>query len=620
MSAICPVLFFHDTDLRWCRQEWVSQQGIRNGNWPTVGYVERGRDAQWVTRPQAEHPPIWLTRHEDGAISLFNPHIVQNEPVKITMEISDCFIAFLGKDAAVRLIFEDESSPSVLGRLNPLHLCKADPSTGKSCMTRSKHFWSWSVGRLPDAHHAVTGRMLALANASTVVILDADTFEEACRIDTASRHPHFAILPAHEVAQLRWSHAGNLFAALLQTPSPVNSDSLPFPKEVCIYSAATGACLQSLQLSGASYVNELSWSSSMNLLSVRWEGPSMCTLSNYQHPFHSNSSFDDPGQREAATRVEIINYGRTLNVPHAEDAGEIGADSNADGAASRDSNCLIFLDPVQKAAKCLAGNLLENSRHLQNVDMVWLETTWDPARQLVLLQGEDCSSERPIVSIIDPSTGDVLISARNFHRALGTVWASHPPIGKRPAGAMLICGRSCRILPLTLTRGEWHAQRIQDLPTKLMDFKAAPDGSCLNGMSTYIASRWRHFQVAMPSLEVVEVKPLDEGMTEATCSVWASFPVGWSPVYAFARWPQSYPIHKRGRLVSGQLVLVDAHAHLVICSLPIKDLINATPGLVARAIRRSGDWVRHIIWSPCGSHLALLFREFVLVLSFGQHG
>ncbi len=627
------------SDIVWvARLEWACQQGIRAGACSGAACFKSSFEwsGRWVTCPQAQHHPLWLSHLRYGQICLFDPQSVLPQPCLVKLNMTAPFVAFRGKDGGLHIVTAEDPHFLLRHRLVPMQYFKVDTNTGEIWTQNSTYLW----GEMPiqQAHHASTGRLLAMVDARTVAVLDADTCQEICRSAIAATHAGLVGPPLYAITQLIWSGKGNMFAALLERPDSWGLQvAKRCPKEVCIYDAVTGACLQAVQVNVKSI--DVAWSSSLDLLTV---------LGTRTHPdnYDMDSSADEQEIYDNASDVssdegggdgDMVSEAEGLSdtsdgaedwpqddhaivepsdalVDHALQSPSVDVDSEAAHLGGPEDRLLI-LDPVHQAIKRLATSICKPdgcNGQCQIAPYRWKRCSWDPSGQLLQLDW-DSKDRRSGASIVNPYTGHVVYAAEGYHS--DSIWAFHPASSSQPEKATLICSIRNSVA-LTKSNGEWHARPLQRAQHTSDDCKLAPDGRFLLALDDDTDPD-THLQIDIPGFQEARVGHSNDAAWQPSLGDWAGFASGWRPIYAFTQYPEhaDEPI-KHHRRMPAKLVLVDACAHHVICSLPLRTLMS-------RAIKKNKkgialDKVELISWAPRGSHLALMFESFTMVVSFEQ--
>ena len=178
------------------------------------------------------------------------------------------FLAFLGRDACLSIIRAGDNAK--LGndqQLQPLEWYKIDPDSGRFLAEAHKHSCGVPMDRL---HHAGSGRVLAMVDASNMAVLDADTLQKISSFATSHQHPVLArqLIPC--LGDVRWCHDGSMLAVLLlhnlRVQSATDAWTPYLVAEVHVYDAVSGVCLASLQLQ-ASLIS-VSCSKMTNLVAI----------------------------------------------------------------------------------------------------------------------------------------------------------------------------------------------------------------------------------------------------------------------------------------------------------------------------------------------------------------
>ena len=244
-----------------CRQGWRCQRAVRSGQEPRVVKLRiSGRlPSVWVSHPSVIGPTYLLSRMANGSIRLLHADTEDAAKVRLTLQTKHTLEPFISADGQLHLI-------KVLG--NPgspdfTEVCwhTVDASTGQTLASQRKLRWHPAFYDANPPYQAQTQRVLAMADAHSIAVLDAGSLKEVRR---------FAITPCRAnlrrnrwvVETLSWSPDGKWISVILLS----TSESQALSSEVQIYDAVSGRCVIALTVPAAV---QLSWSPSLALAIVQ---------------------------------------------------------------------------------------------------------------------------------------------------------------------------------------------------------------------------------------------------------------------------------------------------------------------------------------------------------------
>ncbi len=212
----------------------------------------------WVSHPNPGGSTLLITRMAYGTIWLLNADAEDAPRVRLVLRTKHDLRPFLSTDGRLHFI-------EILGK--PSTFCDTcwhtvDTATGATLASERKLKWHPALSREGSLCQAQTQRILAMADAHTITVLDACGLQEVADIVVAPRHERLSP-EAFRISSIRWSHDGAWLAVLLHSMNP-EASTLPLDSEVHIYTAS-GASWQSLSVKGEA---ALSWSPGFAYLAV----------------------------------------------------------------------------------------------------------------------------------------------------------------------------------------------------------------------------------------------------------------------------------------------------------------------------------------------------------------
>ncbi len=215
----------------------------------------------WVSHPHPGGSTFFITRMASGIIWLLNADAEDAPRVRLDLRTKRELRPFISTDGRLHFI-EMLGKPSTFC---DIYWHTIDTATGATLASERKLKWHPILNCEDSPCQAQTQRILAMADAHIITVLDACGHQEVAKVLVAPRHAGLSS-EAFRISSIRWSHDGAWIAVLLH---PINPDGSSLPladscSEAHIYTAS-GACWQSLPLKGEA---TLQWSPSFAYLAV----------------------------------------------------------------------------------------------------------------------------------------------------------------------------------------------------------------------------------------------------------------------------------------------------------------------------------------------------------------
>ena len=573
------------------RREHQSQRHVRSGTLQSVVKVPAAHDrltySSWVACSEGPKRSLLLSQSDNGSglygsLSLADADQGTIRSVDHIRSLRLPFLAFL--DRLGRLSIVKAGDNSKLGedeQLQPLCWYKINPDTGSIIDEARKYFWALPINRL---HHASSSRVLAMADASTMAVLNADTLQEISSFAISHRHWGLASQPIPSLGDVRWCHDGSMLAVLLlRQVQPWPGGQIPhLHAEVHIYDAVSGACLSSLQLQANRMT--ISWSGRSNLLAIFCDR----ILSGAAAPaggavnIRNDVRIVDP----VTQRVELL--------PHLHVDQRLSSDTER---------------PFK------GRSVSSTSAEPPNAE--WKAFGWTPCGDMLL--GTWRCSEPPYTwgfALMDQ------LSLRCIYADVGSAdkmtWASAAANGSQGAQRTAYFPLLYTKLELLHVTGKWQAEAnyLKHVISCGELAHLAPDGGslvihaahtgCLSHLNLKSDARCA-VTPSLPQLFREELPPQ-----------WAPFPRGWTPAYAHVH---DFPSEERAGASSSQvslprlIVLTDAKRHRILGTWTAASLMSQAGG---QQPDRAGEGEPHsVAWSPHGLHLAVYSLSWTLIMTFG---
>ena len=488
--------------------------------------------------------------------------------------------AFLGRGGLLHILELREDTDTFLPSHPRCHWHTVDPHSGQVLRSAPGNAWFMDPTSLSQLYHAKASLVLGMPDAGKLVIMDADSLQEVACVCAAQGLTAQADQSDAGLCfrSCRWSTRGDMLAVSIG-PHRAVADRLILPR-ICICATASGQCLQSIELPGASMTYQenikFSWSSSLDVLVVCWAG-------------HSDQFVTtEPAISSCFPEVQIM-----------------------------------LLYPVQQFREEI----------LPPPGAEWeLACTWTPCGQLLVVGfktgGTSC---RYGACVTDPLTHLPIYTItlhNSFYWKTWIMWSnicshrepSDTPVAYIPHRHALIRFQHCD--------GGWNVSEISLKPNlRMPNFccgkPLAPNGSYLVGarQSSEGKACLCHWDAENGACLRVgsAFSASSHGMLDVD---WAPFPPGWSPLHACilshglscAAVGDDLPLLDHDHGMFPRISLVDANSPQVCGSWAPADLCKH---MQAPALKTWFAWhADGLRWAPSARHLAVLCNGLVSVMTF----
>ena len=560
----------------WRREEWQRQQPLRSASPTSIIRIAGSDGGQWVAGPACSSS-VLLSFGEHG-LHLVNADDPGAQAVRLNLDYRSrsCFGAFMGRDGLLRYVHPE----TLRSPWSELVWHVIDPASGKAIKTELKHFWRHleAFPRGTSCYHAAAHKVIGLADDHTLVIMDAETLAECCRLDLASSDERTG--EHAPVSQLEWSSTGKWLAVQVHSPHQLVVNVM---HGIHIHDAECGQRIQSVTVQGC--LASMSWSGSLHKLAV-------CCV-------------------------------------HADDSADSSSDDEPGGSAT-----ITIMDPVIQTVAVLPPGISSEWGPF------WQECCWTPCGTLLLVEYRARSwpqlpnqPDEQGVDILDPCGMKLVFTAAQAMHSIS--WAVLAPLGtaaKSLAAYMPDLGLQVKFLR---AQGEWQVNLKPLAADGSQAGYLTPDGDILLLSPEKPTQSVRLCHLAADTASTRNLHIAGQLCPEKTSLkllagqfasfwfdpdrlplleiVWTALQPSWSGMYAFAH------VHS-SRKVMPSLKLVDARESRIIGSWSSADLAQ----LATEAdCRQRPSWhsrmiqdIQDIMWSRTGRHIAVVCYRQAFVLVF----
>ncbi len=519
----------------------------------------------WVSHPSPGGPTFLITRMASGIIWLLNADAEDAPRVRLDLRTKCELRPFISTDGRLHFI-------EMLGKL--LTSCDTcwhtiDTATGATLASEQKLQWHPALSREGSPCQAQTQRILAMADAHTITVLEACGLQEMAEIVVAPRHA--GIGPeALRISSIRWSHDGAWIAVLLHSINPEES-TLPLAdscSEVHIYTAS-GACRQALSMKGEA---TLQWS------------PSFAYL------VHSRPEGLIPGTRGLYSSVQ--------------DAAQLG---------SARKSAIWLLNPAEKMIIPIPEDLVEAYRSPHHG---WSRCWWSLRGRLLVAE---CDSRHGC--ILDGEIGRLVYCNPRLDWEQHAAWASHVEAACVPGDHR---GLTPTYVTFQFIGGRWAPNTLElATPVRHRVRCISPYGTSIvtqDSGSRYSEEGFNHYELDIGQSQVRVQRHRKTLAKFASRANRAPLPGAWPVVDAkivhVHNSDGSGPSH---RSLVWTLELVQPFGPYVLGNWTSDDLLELAQGKLCFTAAPC-EKIEGCTWAPNSRHLAILCnkRTWVLVMTFRE--